>query len=182
MARSRFGIPVAYTPHALAIDKRAVQPDCEGLDLRIAAERHAIAHSDVIIVSTRDEAERQVQAYKVAGAAARTTTLPPGVPRRARPEKHSRLLATLPEALRNPDKPIVLAIARPVRKKNLAGLVRAYLATPALVRHANLVILAGQRSGLASAEECEVIEELERLQADGRLRGCMALPPAPRRR
>ncbi|TLU72823.1 glycosyltransferase [Lichenicoccus roseus] len=176
-ARSRFGIPVVYTPHALAIDKRIVQPDCGGLDTRIEAERLAIAQADAIIVSTRDEAERQVRAYGVAGATARTMTLPPGVPRRARPGQETRLAARLLERLRDPRKPIVLAIARPVRKKNLAGLVHAYLATPALIEHANLVILAGQRTGAASAEEAEVVGELERLQDDERLRGCMALPP-----
>ena len=175
-ARSRFGIPVAYTPHALAIDKLALQPGCGALGARIATERHAIAQADAIIVSTGDEAERQVRAYGVAGAAARTARLPPGVPHRTCPDGSSGLVAELARRLRNPHKPIVLAIARPVRKKNLAGLVRAFIATPALRERSNLVILAGQREGIASGEECEVLRELDRCCSDPGLRGCVALP------
>ena len=72
----------------------------------------------------------------------------------------------------------MLAIARPVRKKNLAALVRAYTASPALASRANLVILAGQHGGgHSSTEEREVIGELERLCTDEGLRGRVALPP-----
>lgn len=79
--------------------------------------------------------------------------------------------------LNDPHKPIVLAIARPVRKKNLAGLVRAFGTTPFLAERANLVMLAGQHGGRhASAEEREVIQELEELCADPSLHGRVALP------
>lgn len=181
-ARTRFAIPFVYTPHALGIDKRAQQPGGEALDGRIVAERQAIAMADAIVVSTRDEADRQVQAYDVADAAARTLCAPPGVPRRdpvhAFATLPGRLADRLFDWLDDPRKPMVLAIARPVRKKNLAALVRAFAATPALTEQANLVILAGQHGGRhASAEECEVIAELEQLCADAALRGCVALPP-----
>ena len=69
----------------------------------------------------------------------------------------------------------MLAIARPVRKKNLAALVRAYATTPPLRARSNLVILAGQHGGRASPEELEVVAELSRLCAP--LQGCAALPP-----
>ncbi len=86
-ARERFGIPVVYTPHALGIDKRAQRPNgtSDALDGRIAAERRAIALADAIVVSSGDEADRQIEAYGIAGAAARTARIPPGVPRRAQP-------------------------------------------------------------------------------------------------
>ena len=174
----RFGIPLIYTPHALGIDKRAQQSDCDGLDERIAAERRAIATADAIVVSTRDESDRQVHAYGVAGAAARTVCLAPGVPCRERAAGPASFPGKLADWLQDPHKPIVLAIARPVRKKNLAGLVRAFDATPTLAERANLVILAGQHGGRhSSAEEREVIQELEELCGDERLRGRVALPP-----
>ncbi len=64
-ARRRFAIPFVYTPHALGIDKRRHHGPSPALDGRIAAERTAIATADALIVSTTDEAERQVQAYGV---------------------------------------------------------------------------------------------------------------------
>ena len=189
-ARARLGIPVVYTPHALAIDKRAQWPDDAEqdarLDGRIVTERRAIAAADAIVVSSHDEADRQLGAYGVADAAARTHRIPPGVPRRGQPDRDAGpgdppdapTNALLAGALRDVERPIVLAIARPVRKKNLSALVRAYAATPALVERANLVILSGQHDGVhASAEERAVIAELEHLCAAPALRGRVALPP-----
>ena len=71
--------------------------------------------------------------------------------------------------------PIVLAIARPVAKKNLAGLLRAYAGDPALQARANLVILAGQHDH-AAGEERAVLAELHALAADPALAGRVALP------
>ena len=175
-ARRYFKIPLVYTPHALGIDKRAQQLPCAILDQRIAAERRVIASADAIVVSTSDEAERQIEAYGVATAATRTVCLSPGVP--PRPPQNG--LAVLPRqvarALHAPEKPIVLAIARPVRKKNLGRLVRAFIQTPALYERANLVILAGQHDGRLSSEEREVIGDLARLCAQDCLAGRVALP------
>ena len=176
--RERFDIPLVYTPHALGINKRAEQCGSEALDGRITAEGHAIAMADAIVVSTRDEADRQLHAYGIADVAARIHCLPPGVPYRKQPDASTTLLDRLGNWLHDLHKPIVLAIARPVRKKNLAALVRAYMAAPALMDQANLVILAGQHGGSrSSAEELEVVRELERLCGDTRLSGRVALPP-----
>jgi sucrose-phosphate synthase len=174
--RERWGIPFVYTPHALGIDKRAQQVGDDGLDARIADEHAAIAAADAIIVSTRDEADRQIAAYGVSGAASRIHCLAPGAP--SRPTGHGAgVIEALDTMLADPAKPIVLAIARPVRKKNLAALVRAYAATPALADRANLVILSGQHDdGRCSAEERAVIAELRDLCADPALLGRVALP------
>jgi sucrose-phosphate synthase len=177
-ARERFGIPFVYTPHALGIDKRTQQPGSGALDGRIAAERCAIALADAIVVSTRDEADRQLRAYGIVDAAFRVHCLPPGIPHREQADPAASIVRRLPRWLHDPHKPIVLAIARPVRKKNLAALVRAYAAAPALADRANLIILAGQHGGgRSSAEEREVIGELAWLCADNRLHGRVALPP-----
>lgn len=172
--RARWGIPFVYTPHALGIDKRAQQIGDDGLDARIAAERTAIAAADAIIVSTRDEADRQIAAYGVGEAEARIHCLPPGAPSRP---AGGTAIAAIDAALDDPARPIVLAIARPVRKKNLAALVRAYATTPGLADRANLVILAGQHDdGRSSVEEAAVLAELRGLCANPSLRGRVALP------
>ncbi|MCU6454529.1 glycosyltransferase [Sphingomonas sp. A2-49] len=176
-ARRRFGIPFVYTPHALAIDKRAQGLDDGDLDARIADERQAIVAANAMIVSSRDEADRQVQAYgvKVDG---RIHCIAPGVPQRAdiAGEGGRTLVDDVEQAFDRPVLPIILAIARPVAKKNLAGLVRAYASDPALRDMANLVVLAGQDDGRSSVEERSVRDELQRLCADPALRGRVALP------
>lgn len=78
-ARRRFGIPFVYTPHALAIDKRDQGLDDGTLNARIVAESKAIAEADALIVSTRDEADRQVRAYGVEAGGC-VHCIAPGVP------------------------------------------------------------------------------------------------------
>ncbi|RYJ03953.1 MAG: glycosyltransferase [Acetobacteraceae bacterium] len=176
-ARARFGIPFVYTPHALGIQKRDSRIPAPGMELRIAAERQAIAAADAIIVSSQDEADNQISAYGVA-ASARIHPILPGVPQQPAPAAHAGLAAGLGEWLDDPAKAIVLAIARPVRKKNLAALLRAYAASPALMARANLVILAGRHDGYhGSTEEQQVIGELRQLSDAPALRGRVALPP-----
>ena len=180
-ARSRFGIPFVYTPHALGIDKLDFHDECESsgvLDTRIAAERDALALANAVIVSTRDEAARQVSRYAVAGIEDRLTCLAPGIPRQAAPTRSSGIATSLGQWLECPEKPVVLAIARPVRKKNLAALMRAYATTPGLQERSNLVILAGQHErGLRSDEEVQVLAELHGLHNSMGLHGKVALPP-----
>lgn len=174
-ARRRFGIPFVYTPHALGIDKRGQGLDDHGLDARIAAERTAIGAADALIVSTRDEAERQVRAYGVT-VDGRIRCIAPGVPQRRSDAAATTLADRIGDGFDAPERPIILAIARPVAKKNLAALVRAYAGDPLLQAQANLVILAGQDDGRASAEEQAVRQELRRLCDTPGLRGRVALP------
>ncbi len=185
-ARQRFGIPFVYTPHALAIDKRGLGlGEDAALTMRIADERTAIAQADALIVSTRDEAERQVSAYGMA-VEGRIHRLPPGVPQRGPQRGLQRAdapgSATLADGLDDwfdaPERPIILAIARPVAKKNLAGLVRAYAGNAPLRDAANLVILAGQHDGQSSDEERVVRDALFALCATPALCGRVALPSA----
>lgn len=176
VAQRRFGIPFVYTPHALGIDKRAQRLACAGLDARIAAEGAAIAAASAIIVSTRDEAERQIGGYAVP-VGARVHVVPPGVPRRGLTPSAPTLADQLSQWLDDPTRPIVLAVARPVAKKNLAALVRAYAGHDALRAAANLVILAGQHAH-AAPDEARVLAELADLASDPRLKGRIALPPS----
>lgn len=176
VVRRRFSIPFFYTPHALAIDKRKQGIDSEGLDGRIAAERQAIAAADGIIVSTHDEVDRQVRSYGVQ-VDGRIFRIAPGVPQRPRAVSATTVVNAFDVAFARPHLPIILAVARPVAKKNLIALVNAYAGDPTLQANANLVILAGQGDGRSSGEEQKVREDLRQRCADIALRGRVLLPP-----
>ena len=174
----RHGISTVYTPHSLGIDKAAClsgRPS-RALDRRIAQEREALSQSDAIVVSSRDEAERQVTDYGI-DIAGRTYRIAPGVTLPETSTGTAKARALIDPLLTDPDKPMILAIARPVAKKNLAALLEAYLDNPALQAKANLVVLAGQRgTGIRqTGETARVLSELDALAA--RAPGRIALPP-----
>ena len=152
-ARARHGIPVIFTAHSLALDKSAAcGAHGPSLRARIARETRAVARADAVIASSRDEAERQLAAYEGARPG-RIHKIPPGVdPMPATPDTGSaaRLLAPF---LREPERPLVLAIARPVRKKNLPALIDVFAETPGLAERANLAVVAGLRDGVDEGPE-----------------------------
>lgn len=151
---ARLGIPYVFTAHSLGrVKLAAFEGHCENLDRRIAAEEKAIAGAAAIVASSRDEAEVQYAGY-AAYDPGRIRVLPPGSDldqfMGAAADPH--IDAVLGRFLAEPDKPVILAIARPVTKKNLAALVRAYGTSPTLQAMANLVILAGTRDDLDDLE------------------------------
>ena len=171
-AHDRFGMAWVYTPHSLALEKAGGEKDAR----RVEAERSAIQTAQAIVVSSRDEGERQVMRY-CPDAAGRVHRVSPGVC--LLPAQGTRRAEQLIGAfLRNPDKPIVLAVARPVRKKNLAALVRAFATEPRLRRRANLVIVPGLRRAISEGpqEQAAVVQELFDLVDAHDLWGHVALP------
>ncbi|TKD51132.1 HAD-IIB family hydrolase [Sphingomonas baiyangensis] len=177
--RARFGIPFIFTGHSMAIDKQAAMAaPCPGIAARIALETRAVCEADAIIASSRDEAERQLMGY--AGAdAARIHCVPPGANLDTEGDASgSEARALLAPFLRDLDRPALLAIARPVAKKNLVGLVDLYAGDPWLRDHANLVIVAGLRDAPDSGETEQrgviagLLDRLDRHDLYGR----MALP------
>ncbi len=176
-ARERFGIPVVYTPHSLALCKRDCGLGGAGLERRIQRERRAIAEADAIIVSSRDEAERQLCDYDVE-AAGRTYRVSPGVYLTPDHGSTADAEALLAPFFRFPDRPLVLAIARPVAKKNLRTLLTAFAKTPGLREASNLAIVAGLRDSPddGGAEQQTVISELLHAVDAHDLYGHVALP------
>lgn len=171
-AHRRFGIPWVYTPHSLALEKAGGENDAH----RVEAERRAIRTAHAIVVSSRDEAERQIMRY-CPDAAGRVHRVSPGVSLLPA-QGTGRAEQLIRPFLRDPAKPIVLAVARPVRKKNLAMLVRAFAAEPRLRRRANLVIVPGLRRSLCDGpqEQVAVVQELFDLVDAHDLWGHVALP------
>ncbi len=169
--KARFGIPVVFTAHSLGIDKRealarnaAAIP--AALGVRIAQEDAAIGGADAIVASSRDEAERQLMAYPSARTE-RIHRMSPGSTALVSPAPEAEARALLAPFLRDPHKPIILAIARPVAKKNLDGLIDLYAQSPVLRDTANLVILAGLRDEIDTAPDehravfCQLLERID---------------------
>lgn len=153
LVRERFGIPFLYTAHSLGIDKANCATGLgQSIAPRIAEENRAIAAADAIIASSRDEAERQLMLYPAA-CPAKIHCVPPGAGlAHATPRDLTRARALIAPFLRDPDKPMILAIARPVAKKNLAGLIDLFAGDARLRDRANLVIVAGLRDGPHTGE------------------------------
>ncbi len=148
--RDRFGIPFLFSAHSLGLDKPCpAGRKPEDSNQRIAEEAVAIGAADGIIASSRDEAERQLLSY---ASARRGRILPiaPGIdspPTRGRTRRIKEAKSLIAPFLRDIKRPIVLAIARPVHRKNLDGLIDIFGTLPGLRERANLVILAGRRDG-----------------------------------
>lgn len=158
------GIPFIYTPHSLGRDKLATLAAGASAELaaRIAEEDQAIERARMVVGSSRDECERQIAAYPSARVD-RIQQIVPGVycpPATDAQRQAARDL--IAPFLRSPDKPMIFAVARPVRKKNTAGLIDAFATTPGLSDAANLVVLAGRRCSLddGESEQVEVMREL----------------------
>lgn len=167
------GIPFVYTAHSLGMDKRAAMSSpCKAIDARLAEEDRAIAGARVIIGSSRDECERQLVAYPSAKVE-KIHRLVPGINRGMGRNGTSPAIDLVAPFLRDPNKPIVLAVARPVHKKNLARLVEAYGTSPHLRERSNLVILAGLRETLTSGEKeqlevmCDLVDAIDRYDLYG---------------
>ncbi|GGE75349.1 HAD-IIB family hydrolase [Sphingomonas prati] len=162
-------IPFLFTAHSLGRVKRdafAGIDDADalaGMDRRIALEERTIAAAAGIIASSRDEAEVQYAGYD-AYRPGRIRVIEPGSDLAAFADAapDPAMAGRIDRFLTDPDKPMILAIARPVTKKNLAGLVHAYGNDPHLRRTANLVIVAGIRDDIARMEP-EIASNLDEL-------------------
>jgi sucrose-phosphate synthase len=181
-AKEMLGIPYVFTGHSLgAVKRQANGGGDKELERRIAIEENALAKPDAVIASSRDEAEAQYAHYRSIEAG-RIRVIPPGceLDRFEGAAPSTKVQQDVERFLREPSKPIILAIARPVRKKNLLGLVEAYAGDPELQERANLVVVAGCRDKLSRLEpECrEVCEELIRAVDAYDLYGKVAYPKA----
>lgn len=180
--KKAFGIPYMFTAHSLgrvkqdALDGRAD----EALSDRIAIEERAIGGADRIVASSLDEAELQYGQYRSARSE-RIRVNPPGCDLkrfRKSADISPDVCQKIERFLHQPHKPAIFALSRPVRKKNLAGLVRAYGQSPQLQAQANLIIVAGTRGDIhqEEGEARRVLIELLYLIDKYDLWGKVALP------
>ena len=80
-------------------------------------------------------------------------------------EWQSEIAAEISRFLKEPEKPIILALSRPDTRKNISSLIIAYGQDKALQEAANLVVVAGNRDDIRDldAGAQEVLSDLLRL-------------------
>lgn len=186
------GVPMAFTGHSLGrvkkmrlMEKGLKESSIESqynLAQRIEAEEITLGNANLMVTSTNQEVEQQYQIYDNYHPR-RMTVIPPGVdlgrfhkPRAL--ESTSPMKAALARFLDHPKRPMVLAIARPDERKNLATLVRAFGENKKLREMANLVIVAGNRDDISVMDKGarEVLTQLLLLFDKYDLYGCAAYP------
>jgi sucrose-phosphate synthase len=188
-----YQIPLVFTGHSFGIPKRdsfaQSGKDMEEAEAdfnflaRIEAETAVMQRANLIVCNSKLEVEGQIRLYGDE-LATKCRPIPPGVSNAFAPTadaQDSRVGQLLEPFLRQPDKPMILAIARPELKKNLGMLIKAFGKYRELQDIANLVILAGSRTDITNPEKTplavkEVILELLCLEDRYNLRGKLALP------
>ncbi len=199
-----FGLPLVFTGHSMGRSKYQKllndgMTDAEivkgyKIDHRIAVEEEVIKSADLIITSTNQEIREQYQLYDNSEIP-EYRVIPPGIDiTRFYPYYHDRLpenekseielysqasvLRELDRFLMYPDKPLVLALSRPDKRKNISGLVQAYGEDQELQTIANLAIFAGIRKDINNMEENEkdVLTRMLLLMDKYDLYGKMAIP------
>ncbi len=191
------GIPLIHTGHSLGRVKRLrllasglTNDEVEArynMARRIEAEELVLATAERVITSTHQEIEEQYELYDFYQPN-QMRVVPPGTDLAlftppSGDELQSPLFEDIARHLKNPDKPIILALSRPDKRKNIAMLVEAYGHSSTLNDLANLVIVAGNRDDIDDLEEGaqEVFHELLVAVDRHDLYGKVALPKHHRR-
>jgi len=173
---SLLGVPLIHTGHSLGRVKRnrflASGLSAEAIEARfnmrrrVEAEELTLATAERVITSTRQEITEQYELYDHYQPE-QMRVIPPGTDLNqftppAGDELQSPLFRDLTRPLLAPDKPLILALSRPDRRKNIAALVEAFGQSPALQERANLMIVAGNRDDIDDLDEGaqEVFHEL----------------------
>ncbi|MCG6886501.1 MAG: HAD-IIB family hydrolase [Proteobacteria bacterium] len=173
---NQLGIPLIHTGHSLGRVKRdrllasglsaKEVEDRYNMTRRIEAEETTLATAERVFTSTHQEIEEQYELYDHYQPE-QMRVVPPGTDlEKFKPptgeELDSILFDNLVKHLKNPKKPIILALSRPDKRKNLIGLVEAFGQSHRLQELANLVIIAGNRDDIDDLEEGaqEVFHEL----------------------
>ncbi len=195
-----FGIPFIHTGHSLGRAKLRKLLS-EGLEIedierrykishRIDVEENVIYYADRIITSTRQEIQMQYGEYSNTNEE-KFRVIPPGVDlqkfypynqkksENEEPEKWQKTIrAKLHRFFVNVDKPLILSICRPDKRKNISGLIKAYGENPELQKKANLAVFAGIRKDIQEMpeNEKEVLTEILLLLDKYNLYGKMAIP------
>ncbi len=161
------GVPLVYTGHSLGREKQrrlidqGLKPESiekqYNISLRVEAEEYALDNAAFVVASTSQEVEQQYSLYDNYQPG-RMVVIPPGVDLerfRAPPRGMTKppIYHELARFLREPRKPMILALSRADERKNIRTLVRAYGEHPALQELANLVVVAGNRDDIETLDK-----------------------------
>ena len=199
-----FGVPMVFTGHSLGrskLDKLLKEGLREDdiikrykINTRIDVEEEVLLNADCVITSTRQEIDVQYGQYRN-GKYPKFSVVPPGLDiEKFYPYYHSitsegsrseveimanaSVLKELNRFFLHPDRPIILALCRPDKRKNISGLITAYGEDRELQAMANLAVFAGIRKDISDKEDNErdVLTEMLLLMDKYDLYGRMAIP------
>ena len=199
-----FGVPFVYTGHSLGRPKMKRLTN-EGMkeevvikkykiDYRINMEEEVLKKADLIIASTHQEVNDQYGQYHNRDIP-RYHVIPPGLdvdkfypfyhdmlPETDKEEielyAQAQMLEELNRFFMHPDRPVILSLCRPDKRKNIAGLIKAYGEDLELQSMANLAVFAGIRKDITKMEDNEqdVLTEILLLMDKYDLYGKIAIP------
>lgn len=200
-----FGVPFAFTGHSMGrVKKQKLLDDGMSneevnaqynIDQRIAVEEAVIEKASLVVTSTTQEIARQYGLYENKDKPT-FQVIPPSVDlERFYPYYDDRLrggskrdekvvqaevfiLDELNRFFINPEKPVVLTLCRPDKRKNISGLIKAYGEDKDLQTMANLAVFAGIRKDISQMgdNEKEVLTDMLLLMDKYDLYGNMAIP------
>ena len=199
-----FDLPLVFTGHSLGRPKLEYLLS-EGWSLeranaelhiehRSQVEQDVLAASELVICSTRHERDTQYGHYETEGGL-QIEVIPPGTDlfrffphyeydvhydaidegfKQARVRMQNKLARFHLE----PDKPLILSLCRPDRRKNIQALIEAYGESKELQAIANLAVLAGIREDIEQMDdnEREVLTDILLLMDRYDLYGKLAIP------
>ncbi|QDU54520.1 HAD-IIB family hydrolase [Aeoliella mucimassa] len=201
---SMFGAPFVFTGHSLGKPKLDYL-ESEGwtieqankelaIEQRINVEQDCLAVADLVITSTRHERDHQYRDYFRDGDL-RFEVIPPGtdlerffpyyeydMPSAEIDERFKQARVRMNHDLGRfhlaSDKPLILALCRPDRRKNIGALIDAYGQSNELKAIANLAVFAGIRQDIETMPDNEQQVLTDMLLAMDRydLYGKMAIP------
>jgi sucrose-phosphate synthase len=201
---SAFAVPFVFTGHSLGRDKKAYL-ESQGwsddamekefrIQHRISMEERALASASLVVTSTRHERDTQYARYDN-GNKPRFEIIPPGTgldrffpyydyelaPDRV-PEVYKQarmsMLAELDRFHFVRDRPLILAMCRPDKRKNIGAIIEAYGRDKELQGLANLAVFAGIRKNIADMpdNERQVLMDILLAMDQFDLYGKMAVP------
>ncbi len=186
------GVPLVHTGHSLGRVKhqrmleQGTKPETIEsnfhISTRIEAEETTLASAALVIASTNQEVTQQYGIYDHYQPQ-RMVVIPPGVVlERFYPVPQNwqepPIYEELKRFLKDPQKPIVMALSRPAMRKNVNTLVKAYGEDPQLRHLANLVLVLGNRDDITTMESGprQVLTEIFQLIDRYDLYGYVAYP------
>jgi sucrose-phosphate synthase len=199
-----FGTPFVYTGHSLGRSKlnRLINEGMKKkdiirkykIDYRIQIEEEVLKKADLIIASTHQEVTEQYGQYDNKDIP-KYHVIPPGLdiekfypfyhdmlPETSKEEIELYAQASMLEELNrffsHPARPVILSLCRPDKRKNIAGLIKAYGDDLELQSMANLAVFAGIRKDITNMEDNErdVLTEILLLMDKYDLYGKIAIP------
>lgn len=201
---SAYDVPFIFTGHSLGKPKLKYlleegwteeRADAElSIRRRIAAEQECLSVADLVITSTRHERDQQYANYQ-RDPDLPFDVIPPGtdlerffpyyeyeMPHSQVDERFKqarvRMVTQLNRFFSNHEKPLILTLCRPDRRKNIGALIEAYGHSKELQAIANLAVFAGIRQDIESMPDNEQQVLTDMLLAMDRLDlyGKMAVP------